>query len=152
MIIIGYQGLGKTTICQKYNNYIDLKCSDYRTIENNDDPDWFLPYCLDGEKLSHEGKVVFMSHNIEVCDYMKSSSENNYIIIPDDSLYDYWIEKLKNRSDRTGQSKDYYAWLNAKDNFYDEMKYYRETYTNVYIIYDQNYSLEDIVLELLERD
>ena len=51
MIIIGYQGIGKSTLAGKDNKFIDLESGNFwvngERVEN-----WYIPYCQIAEHLS----------------------------------------------------------------------------------------------------
>ena len=54
MIIIGYQGIGKSTLANNKNGYIDLESSSFW---NNGTriPDWHIYYCRIAEIFHHKG-------------------------------------------------------------------------------------------------
>ena len=66
MIIIGYQGIGKSTLSARNLKYVDLESSNFWF----DDPEtkqrvrhfnWYEMYCNVAEYLSRQGYVVFVS-------------------------------------------------------------------------------------------
>ena len=46
MIIIGYQGIGKSTLASRYpGHYIDLESSHFNNDLGKKEPGWHIPYC-----------------------------------------------------------------------------------------------------------
>lgn len=147
MIIIGYQGIGKSTI-SGVNNCIDLESGMF--YNNGKRPDnWFVYYCNIADDLSKQGYTVFVSSHAVVRQRLrKYSNEAIYAIIPSVSLKDAWIEKLKDRFENSRLEKDMKAYLNAKDRYEYNLAEIRNDCNNVYVIKDMNYNLNDIVNEI----
>ena len=84
MIIIGYQGIGKSSISVRNSCRIDLESG---TFWNNDTRpnDWYIYYCNIAEHLSKQKFTVFTSSHKEVRERLKFSNENIWVIYP--SLY-----------------------------------------------------------------
>lgn len=121
MIIIGYQGIGKSTLSSKGLKYIDLESSNF--WENNARPlDWYIYYCKIAENLSKQGYVVCVSSHEVVRNYLKDNCKEDVICIyPSILLRDQWVEKLKSRYDETQASKDFKAWANADDCYHENI-------------------------------
>lgn len=150
MIIIGYQGVGKSTIAGKFN-CIDLESSNFFIGDKRPD-NWFVPYCQIAEHLSQQGYIVLVSaHNVVRQRLKKYSKEKIYAVIPSISLKDDWIKKLKNRYDTTKSEKDMKAYLNAKDSYEYNLSEIRNDCSNTYIIKSMNYNFEDIILEIIKN-
>ena len=116
MIIIGYQGIGKSTIAKSKKIYIDLESSIY--YHDGLRPEkWYIFYCKTAEYLSKQGYVVFISSHKEVREYLLNSKERIIIICPDKCLKDAWISKLENRYNHTLKDKDFRAWKNAEQRY-----------------------------------
>ena len=61
MIVIGYQGIGKSTISHaSKGNFIDLESGNF-WVDGKRDPEWFKPYCQIALHLHKQGYVVFTS-------------------------------------------------------------------------------------------
>lgn len=119
MIIIGYQGIGKSTLCKDTTKkYIDLESGNFWVNGHRHD-DWYKIYANIAEHLSSQGCVVFTSSHEVVRNALRESSEPVYIVHPSLNLKDIWISKLKNRYEFTKLDKDYKAWKNAESG-YDE--------------------------------
>ena len=67
MIIIGYQGIGKSTLANCNLNYVDLESSNFY-IDGKRADDWYKPYCKIAEHLSQQGYYVFVSSHKVVRD------------------------------------------------------------------------------------
>ena len=120
LIIIGYQGIGKSTIAGKFG-CIDLESGNFWVGDKRAD-DWYIPYCQTALDLANQGYTVFTSSHKVVYEYLASVPlpENVgkvIIFCPPTILRDEWIKRLEERYKRTGLAKDYKAMMNAKDRF-----------------------------------
>lgn len=117
MVIVGYQGIGKSTLAKNGNGFIDLESSNF-FINGERSPDWYIPYCEIALDLSKQGYDVFVSSHQVVRDYLAYNNiEDLVIVCPAKKLKDRWIAKLGNRYATTGLSKDYKAWKNAETRY-----------------------------------
>lgn len=114
MIIIGYQGIGKSCLSRSASNTIDLESGCFWN-GNYRHCDWYVYYCNVAIDLSSQGNTVFTSSHQVVRDYLASLPKNELIAVcyPSLELKDEWIEKLRVRYERTQLQKDYKAWMNA---------------------------------------
>ena len=146
MIIIGYQGIGKSTLAGK-NNYIDLESGNF--WHNGVRPDnWYVFYCQIAEHLSQQGFNVFVSsHEVVRNRLRKYSKEELYIVHPSIELKEKWIDKLKKRFESSKLEKDYKAWMNAEDRYVENINELKNSGINCIEIIDMKYSLEDIIKE-----
>lgn len=106
MIIIGYPGVGKSTVSKRSITYVDLDSS----IFNKENKDWEKEYVKTAEQLSSEGHVVFVSSHKKVQELLTNSKEKILVIYPALRLHDFWIEKLRDRYIRT-EKPEYYRAL-----------------------------------------
>ena len=146
MIIIGYQGIGKSTLAGK-DNYIDLESGNF--WHNGVRPDnWYVFYCQIAEHLSQQGYNVFVSsHEVVRNRLRKYSKESLYIIYPSIELKEAWIDKLKKRFENSKLEKDYKAWMNAEDRYTENINELKNSGISCIEITDMKYSLEDIIKE-----
>lgn len=126
MIVIGYQGIGKTTLCKRYGNrkgFIDLESSLLKDpFNDNKRPDnWAEIYCRIALSLSGQGYTVFVSSHKIVQDILEHSLDQVVAIYPDKELKDEWLKKLFLRMVETGVVKDKIAYLDAKENWDEEI-------------------------------
>lgn len=126
MIIVGYQGIGKSTLCKNNNDrkYIDFESSNF-WIDGERNPDWYKIYVKIAVNLSNNYKFIVMlsSHEVvrnELKKYIKEekiTKDEVVEVFPDNSLKDEWIKKLSDRLQATASTKDYKALVNAQEMF-----------------------------------
>ena len=150
MIIIGYQGIGKSTLAKKQNGYIDLESGCFwnkgKRIE-----DWYIYYCKIAEHLSMQGNIVFVSSHKEVRDYLKSSKEKVICIYPSILLADKWIKKLHDRYNATKLTKDYKAWRNAAERYHINISELMMCGIPHAEIDGMDYDLHQMIIGIIER-
>lgn len=162
MIVVGYQGIGKSTLAGK-NNCIDLESGNF-WVDGKRAEDWYKPYCQIANHLSEQGYTVFVSSHAVVREELEKSKEVVAIIYPAHILKYKWIEKLKERYERTGLEKDYKAWMNAKEMYSQNIEDLSNMEKSIkfgfirYSIENMDYDLSEIIdriktsLEYRERD
>lgn len=116
MIIIGYQGIGKSTLSNKDIKYIDLESGNF-WIDGKRYDDWYIPYCNIAEHLSKQGKNVFVSSHEVVRKRLQNSTEKIIVIYPCINLKNEWLNKLEERYNNTKLEKDYKALITAKERY-----------------------------------
>lgn len=145
MIIIGYQGIGKSTLCEKNDNFIDFDSSNF-SKDREHNKNWFIDYAKAAVKLSKEGKNVFVSCHNQVRDTLYKLEEPIVIIYPSLFLRDEWVNKVKQRYDESGLDKDYRAYIRACESYRNDifgiMKDCEEHNLNFIEIRDMNYNLK----------
>lgn len=144
MIIVGYQGIGKSTLAGKHK-FIDLESGNF--WHNGVRPDnWYVFYCQIAEHLSQQGYDVFVSSHEVVRNRLKKySNEQLCVIFPSVELKDEWINKLKKRFESSKLEKDYKAWMNAEDRYVENIQELKNSGINYIELKDINYSLENIL-------
>lgn len=118
MIIIGYPGIGKSTLGGRYHTYIDLESSNFNDKDGSKPENWHIAYCKLAEDLSRQGYRVFVSCHKEVQEYLKNSEENVVICYPCGMLKDKWVSRLKFRYDVDPSEKNQRA-LDSALKWYD---------------------------------
>ena len=134
MIIIGYPGVGKSSICGSKNSIIDLESSFFHSEYVNINGTWIEPYVNVAADLHRQGFTVCISshkaiRNMLIGRTLQGVNINTDVamIYPDRSLKDEWIKRLENRyyetraNNRVSHSeieKNYRAWQRAID-YYD---------------------------------
>jgi hypothetical protein len=121
MIVIGYQGIGKSSLAGRDNKFIDLESGNF-WVDGKRAEDWYKPYCQIAEHLSKQGYIVFTSSHEVVRKQLEGSREVVVVAFPSLNLKDMWIDKLDNRYRDTGLEKDYKALMNAKDRYEDNIR------------------------------
>ena len=126
MVIIGYQGIGKSTAAKGDLRYIDLESTNFRVGPNGEkDEHWYAAYANVALDLSRQGYIVFVSSHAPVREWLgthQKTEEFIFICYPAISLKDDWIDRLQKRFDQTGLKKDELALLNAKDRYVDNIR------------------------------
>lgn len=146
MIIIGYQGIGKSTLAGK-NNCIDLESGNF-WVDGKRADDWYIPYCQIANHLSEQGYTVFVSSHEVVRNELKKSDQKVFVVCPALYLRDLWIAKLEDRYNRTGLVKDFKAWKNAEDRYDENINKLLDSGFGVYAIDNMDYDLERLVVYL----
>ena len=121
MIVIGYQGIGKSSLAGRNNRFIDLESGNF-WVDGKRADDWYKPYCQIAEHLSQQGYIVFTSSHEVVRKQLENSSEIIVIVYPSIELKDEWVDKLERRYAESGLEKDYKALMNAKDRYEENIK------------------------------
>lgn len=113
-IIVGYQGVGKSTLAFHNKNVIDLESSNF-FVNGKRDEKWYIPYCNIARSLARQGYVVCISSHLEVREELKRNPANRQIIVyPALSLEDVWVKSLKNRYEQIKSDKNLKALKNAE--------------------------------------
>ena len=125
MIVIGYQGIGKSTLAGK-NNCIDLESGNF-WIDGDRDPNWYKPYCQIAIHLHRQGYIVFTSSHEVVREYLKEILSNGdwnctFVCYPEIHLKKAWQNKLWERWQHSNLDKDWKAWINADQRFDENIK------------------------------
>lgn len=147
MILIGYQGIGKSTLAFKENNFIDLESSNFFYKDKRID-NWYIYYCNIAAHLSKQGFNVFVSSHEVVRNRLKKYFDEPLIcIVPSINLKDEWIKKLYERYINHKSEKNYKAWMNAVDRYEDNINEIKNSGIGFIEIENINYNLEDILEE-----
>ncbi len=146
MIIIGYQGIGKSTLANKDVRYIDLESNNF-FIDGVRQDNWYKIYCNIATHLSQQGKRVFVSSHEVVRSELKDSKEDVVVVYPSLDLKDEWLGKLDLRWQNTSSVKDYKAFMNAKEMFEENIKDLQNSDFIKVEIKDINYNLKELLGE-----
>ena len=146
MIIIGYQGIGKSTLAGQ-NGCIDLESGNF-WVDGKRAEDWYIPYCKIANHLSEQGYTVFVSSHEVVRNELKKSKERVVAIVPAVELKDEWIKKLNERYERTKLEKDFKAWKNAEDHYEENIKELMNSGFDITVIDGMGYKLSEIVNQM----
>ena len=125
MIVIGYQGIGKTTCASKRDGIIDLESSHFK-IDGERDENWYVIYCRIAVSLARQGYIVLISsHECIRSELRKYEDEGEYTVIvicPHYKLKDQWIRRLYNRYIQDRSTENYAAWKDAEAHFFDSIQ------------------------------
>ena len=151
MIIIGYQGIGKSSIAGR-NYVIDLESGNF-WFAGKRRKEWYVYYCNIAEHLSEQGYIVFVSSHKVVREYLHNYSKQSlYIVFPAVELKEEWVKRLQDRFNRTKLEKDLKAWKNAEERYKINITDLKKSGIQFYEITDMDYRLQDIVDYLVGFD
>ena len=146
MIIIGFPGIGKSTLAYNNNKFVDLESSYFKPVNNRND-DWVVDYCKLAELLSKNGSIVFVSSHKAVRDYIAKMRTDELVacVFPSERIREQWVKKLEDRYMDSNLDKDYRAFIRTRDHYDD---YIRELYSDdsipyKWVITNINYDLEE---------
>ena len=150
MIVIGYQGIGKSTLASRNLKYIDLESSNFwfddaETKQRVRHSNWYEMYCNVAEDLSRQGYVVFVSSHQPVRERLLKSEEYVVACVPSLDLKEQWIEKLHIRFKESGLEKDYKAYMNALDRFTENITEIINSGFDALVINDMHYDLRNLI-------
>ena len=118
MIIVGYQGIGKSTISSYITSMIDLESGNF-WVDGKRNNNWYKVYVNIAEHLSNQGFTVFLSSHKVVREELNWREVPFAVICPSLEMKTIWIDKLKSRYEHSMKGKDFKAWKNAVQ-CYDE--------------------------------
>lgn len=143
MIVIGYQGIGKSTLAKNSYLFLDLESSTF-WIDGKKSDDWYIPYCQMAEYLSRQGYVVFTSSHKPVRDFLKNSNEKVIAVCPTIELKEEWLKRLQARYESSQSFKDLRAWTNAIACYEENIKDIANDYETVFID-TMDYNLNQVI-------
>ena len=144
MIIIGYPGVGKTSLAGRYNQYIDLESSNWNNPDNIKPDNWWWSYGKVAEDLSRQGYRVFVSCHPSVQKYFEESNEYVMVLYPSIELKEEWIKRVSDRYERDRSMKNLAA-LNNVELYYDKQisSLNNSPFENKLVLKDMNYTLDN---------
>ena len=153
MIIIGYPGIGKTSLAGRYNQYIDLESSNWNSPDNTKPDMWWWSYGKVAEDLSRQGYRVFVSCHPSVQKYFEESNEYVMVIYPSLELKEEWIKRVSDRYERVPSIKNLAA-LNNVELYYDrQIKSLNDSpFENKLVLKDINYTLDNEIDNFILRE
>lgn len=149
MIVVGYPGIGKSTLAGRDYKYIDLESENF-WIDGERAEDWYKPYCKIAEHLSEQGYIVFVSSHEVVRQYLVENSRELVVLVyPSALLKSAWIDKLEQRYAKSGLEKDYKALMNTKYSYIENIRELQESCIEYKLEIDElSYDLESMLIHL----
>lgn len=164
MIIIGYPGVGKSTLAESYVNgdrpngfksVIDLESSLFHGGCTGDPfrggrevTNWAYTYCSVAMELSRQGHIVFVSSHADVQRYLRECTEQVRVVYPAIELKQEWLERLRGRyicSWDNEKDKNFAAYNRACDHYEDDIEYLKSNGFELMEITEMHYDLADLV-------
>lgn len=151
MIILCFQGCGKTCLADKSKGIIDLdsRIANRMCMVGNGKniPNWPVMYVDTLLYLDKQGYTVLGNISRAIIDGLDHAKVKFHIITPDTTLKEQWLDKLRTRYNTSKDGNDLAAWQMAITDFdyvYKDMS----KRDNVTFIKDMDYSLEQIIDEV----
>ena len=153
LILIGYQGIGKTAIAGK-DGCIDLESSNFY-INDERYPEWYKIYCEIALNIANQGYTVCVSSHKEVREYLHKKLKelpknigNIVIFCPTIIQKDEWINRLQKRYDETHSDKDNRALINAIEKYKYNITELTHSEFPCYHPEKLDYDLHDYILQM----
>lgn len=145
MIFCGYQGVGKSSICNRENGYIDFESSNFFVNEMRPNA-WIDIYINQAVSLNEQGYDVFLSTHKALRDRLNELNIDFTVITPSIDLKEQWIERLSNRYNNNPSLKNMKALKNAEE-YYEENVKDLCSESKVIMITNVDYDLKDCIIE-----
>ena len=153
MIIIGFPGIGKSTLASNNDKLVDLESSYFKPPDDGNE-DWVIEYCKLAEFLSKNGSIVFVSSHKAVRDYIAKMRTDELVacLFPSERIREQWVKKLEDRYMNSGLDKDYRAFIRARDHYDDDVQdlYSDDGVSYKWVITDINYDLEEEIEKFID--
>lgn len=153
MIIIGYQGIGKSTLAGKMR-CIDLESTNFY-LDGQRQDDWYRIYGNIALDISGQGYTVLSPTHAVLRQYLhdrNSSGEAIYVCHPSLSLKNEWITRLRDRYGSVPSDKNFRALHNAIERYDDNIREIMDDAAKfgwgTLLISSMDYSLEEMVRNL----
>ena len=141
MVIIGYPGVGKSTVSKGNYEFIDYDSSRYTK-----EPGWEEKYVKDILNYSKMGYIVFVSSHKRVQELLRLSKEEEIIVVyPSLQLREFWIDKLEERYKKTEDAGDYRALKRCVSNYCEDILEMRALPFKKIEITEKDYDLESLL-------
>lgn len=153
LIIIGYQGIGKSSINSYNNTFIDFESSLFK-IDGDRIDNWYVIYCRQAVAMAKQGHIVLVSSHKCVRDELSTYDQINFsiaTIAPSMRLKSKWISKLHSRYINDRSDKNYAAWKNAEECYDSNIQdIANSTCFSHIFINSMDYDLRKIIMDLYD--
>ena len=151
-IIIGYPGIGKSTLAGIKNGYIDLESSMFSCDDTKVDH-WAQIYVNVAVDLCLQGYTVFVSSHALVINELKKRKKSFEVIVvcPSIKLEKDWIKKLESRyfvsknNNEPSTYKNYRAWNRSAGHYKEDIDSLMNCGFNCIVINDMTYDLTSLL-------
>ena len=149
MIFCGYQGVGKSSICNRENGYIDFESSNFFVNEMRPNA-WIDIYINQALSLNEQGYDVFLSTHKALRNRLNELNIDFTVITPSIDLKEQWIKRLSNRYNNNPSVKNMKALNNAEVCYEENVKDLCSE-SKVIMITNTDYDLKEIIREYKEK-
>ena len=149
MIFCGYQGVGKSSICNRENGYIDFESSNLFVNEMRPNM-WVDIYINQALSLNEQGYDVFLSTHKALRNRLNELNIDFTVITPSIDLKEQWIKRLSNRYNNNPSVKNMKALNNAEVCYEENVKDLCSE-SKVIMITNTDYDLKEIIREYKEK-
>ena len=149
MIFCRYQGVGKSSICNRENGYIDFESSNFFVNEMRPNM-WIDIYINQALSLNEQGYDVFLSTHKALRNRLNELNIDFTVITPSIDLKEQWIKRLSNRYNNNPSVKNMKALNNAEVCYEENVKDLCSE-SKVIMITNTDYDLKEIIREYKEK-
>ena len=117
MIIVGYQGIGKSSLAGRMG-CVDLECGNFY-VDGKRAEDWYVPYGNIALDLSRQGYCVMTPTHSCLRAYLQANCNGQRIwaCYPSPALEGEWLAKLRGRYESAPSEKNLRALRNAEERY-----------------------------------
>ena len=143
MIIIGYPGVGKSTLSKKNKGIIDYDSSMFVKEDG-----WEESYVERAIGLSDQDYIVCVSCHKKVQDLLKDYKGKIVVVYPSLTLHDFWIDKLQTRYQKNHSSENKRALMRCLSNYCEDILELQELPYAKIEIKNEDYDLSELLNEI----
>lgn len=139
-IVIGYPGIGKSTLSKNINKCIDLDSSTFSGTNG-----WEVIYCNTAISLAKDNNIVFVSCHDRVQQFFNSIKclVPVFVCYPSINICNEWIVKLASRFNNDPSPKNRRALARAVSKYEEDISNLEKTHFHKIIIESTDYDLVD---------
>lgn len=153
MIVIGYPGIGKSTMSGVLSGFVDLESSNFRDLGER----WYVKYVDVGFDLHRQGFSVLLSSHREVVDFigslkLKYGCQATVVVCFPDVPHKDWEERLEKRylEEPSDKNRRAYERVSSQQRYLDDVCWLASAcklygFTAVRIT-DLDYDLRELIL------
>lgn len=160
MIIIGYPGIGKSTLANGYlmaerpdlapRGVVDLESFVFNIRPN--ERRWVETYVRVADYLSDQGYIVLVSSHGDVRDALRGSMQRIVVCHPALELREEWTQKLRTRflaASDADRERDFAAYTRACENYDEDIKDLSRDGFERIVIENMEYDLHDMLVKFI---
>lgn len=150
MIIMGYPGIGKTTLAKGDYRFIDLDSTSTLLTGMFRKKGWEKQYVSTALYLSKKGYHVFVSTHPEVIKKVIAMDGNDAILVyPSRDIKSYWLQKLRDRYEQMRNRSTHNAWRRAWDHFDEDIEELGKVKCHQIVLETEKYDLKKDLVHVI---